>query len=115
MDKEKLYKSLMDASRKLEELIIELRNTAVFWWYEGHLQTFVGDMRQHEAIGQWLEGRKQAGKLIDPITAEIRWNTFGNGLLATLDEVFDRVGGPQLLSVADTAAKISSDFTWVQS
>jgi hypothetical protein len=62
--------NLKAALTTLEELIAEFHGTAGFGWYEGHLQQVVEDIRRHEEVDQWLQSRKELGKLIEPGTAE---------------------------------------------
>ena len=77
------YYNLKDVSAKLEEFIAQFHGSAGFDWYEAHLQEIADDMRGREAIGQWLDDRERAGKLIDPVTAKVccmrvnLWDPYG--------------------------------------
>jgi len=80
--------NLKAALTKLEELIAEFHGTAGFGWYEGHLRQIVEEMCDREEVDQWLQSRKDLGKLIDPATAEAWWEY---GQMADPYGVFGRV------------------------
>jgi hypothetical protein len=67
------YDNLLTAATKIEELVSQFHDTPGFGWYGGHLRQIVEEMRGQEKLDQWLESKKELGKLIDPATAEAMW------------------------------------------
>jgi hypothetical protein len=67
------YDILKSAATKIEELVSQFHDTPGFGLYAGHLRQIVEEMRDQEKVDQWLESRKELGKLIDPATAEATW------------------------------------------
>jgi hypothetical protein len=65
------YDRLRTVATKIEELIREFQEVPGFWFHEERLRQCVDDLRNYEKIDQWLKSRKELGKLIDPVRAEV--------------------------------------------
>jgi hypothetical protein len=65
------YDRLRTLATKIEELIKEFQEVPGFWFHQERLRQSIDGLRNYERIDQWVESRKELGKQIDPVRAEV--------------------------------------------